>query len=45
MARFHIAYLWFKTLHFAHLNFNPILIHYPLYPQTLEKYNFIKNQT
>ena len=24
MARFHFAYPWFKTLHFAHLNFNPL---------------------
>ena len=25
MARFHFAYSWFKTLHFAHLNFNSLL--------------------
>ena len=24
LARFHFAYPWFKTLHFAHLNFNPL---------------------
>ena len=24
MAHFHFAYPWFKTLHFAHLNFNPL---------------------
>ena len=29
MARFHFAYLWFKTLHFAHLNFNLLPICYP----------------
>ena len=29
MARFHFAYPWFKTLHFANLNFNPLPIHYP----------------
>ena len=29
MAHFHFAYPWFKTLHFAHLNFNPLPIHYP----------------
>jgi len=29
MARFHFAYPWFKTLHFAYLNFNSLPIHYP----------------
>ena len=29
MTRFYFAYLWFKTLHFAHLNFNPLPIRYP----------------
>ena len=29
LARFHFAYPWFKTLHFAHLNFNPLPIRYP----------------
>ena len=29
MAHFHFAYPWFKTLHFAHLNFNPLPICYP----------------
>ena len=24
MTRFHFTYPWFKTLHFAHLNFNPL---------------------
>ena len=26
MARFHFAYSWFKSLHFAYLNFNPLPI-------------------
>ena len=29
MTRFYFAYPWFKTLHFAHLNFNLLPIHYP----------------
>ena len=29
MTRFHFAYPWFKTLHFAHLNFNMLSIRYP----------------
>ena len=29
LARFHFTYPWFKTLHFAHLNFNPLSICYP----------------
>ena len=44
MVRFHFAYPWFKTLHFAHLNFNPFALCYPPLPQTLEKHHFIKNQ-
>ena len=28
-TRFHFTYLWFKTLNFAHLNFNPLPICYP----------------
>ena len=34
------AYPWFKTYHFAHLNFNPLPIRYPPYPQPLEKHIF-----
>ena len=39
-ARFRFAYLWFKTYHFAHLNFNPLPIRYPSHPQPLEKHIF-----
>ena len=28
MTRFHFAYPWCKTLHFIHLNFNPLPIRY-----------------
>ena len=44
MAHFHFIYLWFKTLHFAQLNFNLLSIRYPPHPQMLEKHHFIKNQ-
>ena len=44
MACFHFAYPWFKTLHFAYLNFNLLPILYPPHPQTLKKHPFIKNQ-
>ena len=44
MTRFHFAYLWFKILHFAHLNFNLLPISYPPHPQMLEKHLFIQNQ-
>ena len=39
-ARFRFAYPWFKTYHFAHLNFNPLPIRYPPHPQPLEKHIF-----
>ena len=44
MSRFHFTYPWFKTLHFAHLNFNLLPIRYPPHLQTLEKHIFIQNQ-
>ena len=44
MAHFNFIYLWFKTLHFAQLNFNLLSIRYPPHPQMLEKHHFIKNQ-
>ena len=40
LARFHFTYPWFKTLHFAHLNFNPLPIRYPPFPLPLEKHIF-----
>ena len=39
------AYPWFKTLHFAHQNFDPLSIRYPLHPQPLEKHIFREKQT
>ena len=45
MIRFHFAYLWFKTLHFAHLNFNQLPIRYSPHPQTLGKHIFREKHT
>ena len=39
------VYPWFKTLHFAHRNFNPLSIRYPPHPQPLEKHIFREKQT
>ena len=36
MTRFHFAYPWFKTLHFADLNFNSLSICYPPLAFSLE---------
>ena len=44
MTRFYFAYPWFKTLHFAHLNFNLFALRYPPHPQTLEKHIFRQKQ-
>ena len=39
MAHFHFVYPWFKTLHFAHLNFNPLPIRYsPLLKSGVKMY-------
>ena len=45
LARLRFAYPWFKTLHFAHLNFNPLPICYPPFPLPLEKHIFREKQT
>ena len=44
-ARLRFAYPWFKTYHFAHLNFNPLPIRYPPHSQLLEKHIFREKQT
>ena len=40
MARFHFAYPWFKTLHFAHLKLVPLDFHNPSFCLLLEKTHF-----
>ena len=45
LARFHFTYPWFKTLHFAHLNFNLSPIHYPPLAFPLEKNFYNQNIT
>ena len=40
MARFHFAYLWFKTLHFAHLKLVLLAFRKPPLRLLLEKTHF-----
>ena len=44
MARFHFAYQWFKTLHFAHLRLLPLAFHNPPLRLLLEKHIFRQKQ-
>ena len=43
MTCFHFAYSLFETLHFAHLNFKPLPIHYPPLLKSRIKMYFIFN--
>ena len=45
LARFHFTYPWFKTLHFAHLNFNPLAFRNPPLRLPSEKHIFRQKQT
>ena len=45
LARFHFTYPWFKTLHFAHLNFNPLAFRNPSLRLPSEIHIFRQKQT
>ena len=45
LARFHFTYPWFKNLHFAHLNFNPLAFRNPPLRLPSEKHIFRQKQT
>ena len=44
MARFHFTYLWFKTLHFAHLRLVSLAFRNPPLHLPLEKHIFRQKQ-